>query len=420
MRMVRFAAVLLYVLGTCTGGPRKGYGPGMQDWGFVEVRKGAHMFWWLYYTTADVQKFSDRPLIIWLQGGPGSSSQYGNFLELGPQTLEGDERNHTWVRSYNVLFIDSPVGAGFSYVEDESLFRKTNAEIADDLLIFTKEFYRLNPEFKRTTLHIYTESYGGKMVPEFAYVLHNAIQKGEIDVKLESVVLIAPWVSPIDSILSYPDFLLNMGFVDTQGYKKIQFAVTETERILNEERFEEAYLKLRETYHMIRQTLEIDFYNVLRQPKSDSAIRLDYRNPNFYNSMRGQIAKTLQLPSESVFGAQEYNVSRSLNGDHLRPVTHIVELLLNNTDVEVVVITGQLDFIIATPGNVAWLDKLQWKGRSGYLEAPRIGVGPHGLLEGYQKSFGKLSVYWALRAGHLVPVDNPFVMDYVLRKHARY
>lgn len=168
------------------------------------------------------------------------------------------------VKNYNVLFIDNPVGTGFSYVEDSSLFTKNNAEIADDLLTFIKEFYRLNPEFKATPLHIYAESYGGKMAPEFAYVLDKAIKNGEIDITLESVGIVAPWVSPIDSVLSWGEFLLNMGFVDTKGYRQIQAAAIETEHILNEGRYEDATWQWGQTEGVIvRETLGIDFYNVL-------------------------------------------------------------------------------------------------------------------------------------------------------------
>lgn len=56
------------------------------------------MFWWLYYTTADVPNYYDKPLIIWLQGGPGASSTgYGNFEEIGPLNLNLAYRNYTWV-----------------------------------------------------------------------------------------------------------------------------------------------------------------------------------------------------------------------------------------------------------------------------------------------------------------------------------
>lgn len=430
------------LVGVCRGVPRDGYGPGKQDWGFVEVRKGAHMFWWLYYTTAEVEQFTDRPLLIWLQGGPGASSMYGNFEELGPLTLEGEPRNHTWVKNYNVLFIDNPVGTGFSYVENMSLLTKDNAQIADDLLSLTKEFYRLNPEFMTTPLHIYAESYGGKMAPEFAWVLNKAIKNGELDIQLESIGIVAPWVSPIDSVLSWGEFLLNMGFVDTKGYREIQAAAIETEHTLNQGKYEEATWQWGHTEDVIiKETRGIDFYNVLfaqdfratqsrlamfakdaKQATLESAVRLasEDRDQMLEDLMRGPVAQALQLPAESVYNLQSGAVFQSMAGDFMKPAMHVVELLLNSTDVEVAVITGQLDLIVATAGNVVWLEKLQWEGRNGYLAAPRNGIGPQGILEGYEKSYGRLHMYWALRAGHMVPADNPVLMDYVLKKRAGF
>lgn len=78
---------------------RQGFGPGNQEWGFVSVRPKAHMFWWLYYTTADVNgKYENKPLMIWLQGGPGGSSTgIGNFEEIGPLDVQMKLRNHSWV-----------------------------------------------------------------------------------------------------------------------------------------------------------------------------------------------------------------------------------------------------------------------------------------------------------------------------------
>ncbi|KAL9703140.1 hypothetical protein quinque_006658 [Culex quinquefasciatus] len=432
-------AGLLLAVGVCVGVPRDGFGPGKQDWGFVDVRPGAHMFYWLYYTTADVVDYTERPLVIWLQGGPGASSMYGNFEELGPLTLEQEERNHTWVKHYNVLFIDNPVGTGFSYVDDFSLLTKSNAEIADDLLAFMKEFYKRNPEFTDTPLHIYAESYGGKMAPEFTYVLAKAIDLGEIDANLQSVGIVAPWASPIDSVLSWGEFLLNMGFVDTKGYREIQAAAINTEHILNQERFEEATYAWGNTQGVLmRQTGPIDWYNVLflqeynqfqarlamfekdlKQATADSARKLatEDRDQMLVDLMRNEVAKTLELPTASVYDAQGGRVFSTLAGDFMKPAMDVIELLLNNTSVDVVVITGQLDLIVATPGNVVWVEKLKWTGRNDYLNAPRTGVGAKGILEGYQKSYGKLSVYWALRAGHMVPADNPALMDYILQKH---
>ena len=130
------------------------------------------MFWWLYYTTADVENYTDRPLVIWLQGGPGGSSTgFGNFAEFGPLDLDLNPRNYTWVKDLNVLFIDNPVGTGFSYTEDNSALTTTNRQIAEDLVEMMRGFYRELPEFIDVPLYIFSQSYGGKMAAEFALVL---------------------------------------------------------------------------------------------------------------------------------------------------------------------------------------------------------------------------------------------------------
>ena len=52
------------------------------------------------------------------------------------------------VNQANVLFVDSPVGAGYSYVEDSSLYTNTTDETVDDLFTFIQQFYVENPTFQ--------------------------------------------------------------------------------------------------------------------------------------------------------------------------------------------------------------------------------------------------------------------------------
>ena len=95
-----------------------------EDWNYVKVRENAFMFWWLYGAqTSDPSHRFEMPLVMWLQGGPGGSSTgFGNFEELGPLTVDLKPRNTTWLRAANVLFVDNPVGSGYSYVTDKSAF----------------------------------------------------------------------------------------------------------------------------------------------------------------------------------------------------------------------------------------------------------------------------------------------------------
>jgi carboxypeptidase C (cathepsin A) len=54
------------------------------DWYYP--RGSSNMFYTLFGAFGrDVKTEDDRiPLLIWLQGGPGASSQFGAFTEIGP------------------------------------------------------------------------------------------------------------------------------------------------------------------------------------------------------------------------------------------------------------------------------------------------------------------------------------------------
>jgi serine carboxypeptidase 1 len=46
-----------------------------EKWSYVNVRKDAFMFWWLYGAqTANPDDRASKPLVLWIQGGPGASA----------------------------------------------------------------------------------------------------------------------------------------------------------------------------------------------------------------------------------------------------------------------------------------------------------------------------------------------------------
>ena len=89
--------------------------------------KGASALAFIFYGREGTPKneLKNYPLIIWLNGGPGSSSQLGNLMELGPLWIKESSdkpfdivRNqYAWTNEYNVLFVDQPVGTGLSYAD---------------------------------------------------------------------------------------------------------------------------------------------------------------------------------------------------------------------------------------------------------------------------------------------------------------
>lgn len=101
-------------------------------------------------------------------------------------------------------------------------------------------------------------------------------------------------------------------------------------------------------------------------------------------------------------------------------ILSLVEKLLEETSIEVNIITGQLDLIVATSGTVDWVNKVKWAGASAYAASERKIMGVNDVLEGYYKKHNKFALYWVNRAGHMVPSDNPAAMDWILRRVTKY
>ncbi|CAL1686269.1 unnamed protein product [Lasius platythorax] len=409
---------------------RRGFGPGEQEWGFVEVRPNASMFWWLYYTTADVKSYYDKPLMIWLQGGPGSSSTaYGNFEELGPLDTDLNPRNYTWVKNYNVLFIDNPVGTGFSYV-NKSKFARTNAQIASDLLECIRGFYNQLPTFKSVPTYITTESYGGKMGAKFALVWYRAQKAGTIESNLKGVALGCAWISPIDTLMTWAPFLLRTGIVDRRGFDAIDTAAKETKDKVEARKWKQAFYCCANTYRIILTlTYNVDVYNILTKMNYSSSY-LSQQNVSSFDKdtiykyfqpgndplerlMNGPVKEALGL--EVSHGNLSNKVYSYLTKDFMKPVTNIVGRLLNETNLNVFVYNGHMDVMSSISGTLVWLEKLKWKEADTWKNVMREPLVIEDIVEGYFKAQNNFRMYWVNRAGHMVPKDNPAAMEQILR-----
>lgn len=141
------------------------------------------------------------------------------------------------------------------------------------------------------------------------------------------------------------------------------------------------------------------------------------------NLMNGPVREALKIPKNLVFRPQSSDVFGALSEDFMKPVTHVgkceeginlqcaknkfkifpsVEHVLNNTNIEVVVITGQLDLIVDSYGTLHWADNLRWKGSAAWASAKRLPLVLQNYIEGYVTKANTLSFYWVNRSGHMV------------------
>mmetsp|Transcript_38133 Transcript_38133/g.50052 ORF Transcript_38133/g.50052 Transcript_38133/m.50052 type:complete len:139 (+) Transcript_38133:228-644(+) len=119
------------------------------------------------------------PLVIWLQGGPGCSSMLGLYTENGPywyryrkghakEPFELEYNEHSWNSAANVMYVDQPLGTGFSFINSLGSLRWSEGAIAEDFYNFLHNFMAKYPEYRGREVFITGESYAGHYIPNIA------------------------------------------------------------------------------------------------------------------------------------------------------------------------------------------------------------------------------------------------------------
>ncbi|KAK1331337.1 hypothetical protein QTO34_009290 [Cnephaeus nilssonii] len=427
-RVCLLSLPLLLLLGLSTGAivdlpPDEG----KEVWDYVTVRKDAHMFWWLYYATSPCKNFTELPLVMWLQGGPGGSSTgFGNFEEIGPLDCDLKPRKTTWLQSANLLFVDNPVGTGFSYVNKDGMYAKDLAMVASDMMVLLESFFSCRPEFQTIPFYIFSESYGGKMAAGIALELHKAVQQGTIKCNFSGVALGDSWISPVDSVLSWGPYLYSMSLLDDQGLAEVSQVAEQVLDAVNKGLYKEATQLWGKAEMVIEQPKASLFAQHLgksswsRFHSFDSlctsvSVRLYQRHVRHLNRddlnqlMNGPIRTKLKIiPKDCSWGGQANNVFLNMEGDFMKPVISVVDELLE-AGVNVTVYNGQLDLIVDTMGQEAWVRKLKWTELPKFSQLkwkPLYADPTSSETSAFVKSHKNLAFYWILKAGHMVPSDQ--------------
>jgi serine carboxypeptidase 1 len=194
-----------------------GTGDGSELWGYVQVRPKAHLFWW-YYKSPQRASSPGKPwpTILWLQGGPGASGVgLGNFLEVGPLDVNLKPRDSTWLQKADLIFVDNPVGVGYSYADDPSALVTTDWQAATDATELLRALAAKEiPTLQSSPLFLVAESYGGKYAATLGVSLARAIRAGDLKLNLGGVALGDSWISPEDFTLAYTPLLLEVSRLD--------------------------------------------------------------------------------------------------------------------------------------------------------------------------------------------------------------
>ncbi|KAJ1302190.1 hypothetical protein OPQ81_001016 [Rhizoctonia solani] len=154
-----------------------------------ETRK---LFFWFWPTTN--QEHTDD-LVFWTNGGPGCSSLEGLIQENGPfvwptGTAKPIRNQWAWTNLSHVLWVEQPVGTGFS----QGVPNITNEDqLAAQFAGFLAQFLEVFSELKGKNFYAAGESYAGFYVPYIANYLYE--NPKAVDLNLKGVWITDPSVS---------------------------------------------------------------------------------------------------------------------------------------------------------------------------------------------------------------------------------
>lgn len=375
-----------------------------------------HFFYWFFELRNDPE---NDPVILWLNGGPGCSSLTGLFFELGPSlinaTLQPVHNPFSWNNNALIIFLDQPVGVGYSYTGGEDV--KNTATAAKDVFVFLELFFQKFSKFASNDFHIAGESYAGHYIPQFAVEI---IEHADRSFNLLSVLIGNGITDSLIQSASYKPMGCGEG-----GYKPVltEKQCDQMERdypkcaALNRACYEiplaltcvPATIYCEERLFGPYQETGLNPYDIRRTCDNEGG-------ECYTEALYGEDFLNLDYVKEAV-GASNIDIFLSCDetvfrnfladGDESKPFQPLVKKLVEK-GIPVLIYAGDKDYICNWVGNKMWVEALDYKHHNEFASAPmKAWYTAYGEKAGEVKNYENFTFLRVYDAGHMVPHDQP-------------
>ncbi|RAK95830.1 putative carboxypeptidase S1 [Aspergillus ibericus CBS 121593] len=393
--------------------------PGVNQYsGYLSVGEDMNMFFWFFESRYEPHT---APLTAWFNGGPGCSSMIGLFQEHGPCHFVDNETTpsinpYSWNTHSNMLYIDQPIGVGFSYGNDPVNSTVTAAPFVWKLL---QAFYAHFPEYESREFNLFTESYGGHYGPEFAHYIQQqnaAIATGSVigePINLVSLGINNGWFDSSIQEKSYITYALENPYRPlinasaaakyTHDYETICAPALQNCSTLTTA---DACRTAADTCADIIEDpiLSTGDWNVydIRRPADDPfppETYVDYLRDEAVMKAIGARSSYVECPDEPyVKFAETGDLSRSL----LSTLSTVIQ-----SGLQVLIWAGDADWICNWVGVHDVANAVEFPGQKAFQHTPLQPYEVDGVPRGMVKSVGNFSFLRVFEAGHEVPYYQP-------------
>ncbi|KAJ7092784.1 alpha/beta-hydrolase [Mycena belliarum] len=192
--------------------------------GYVDIGENMSIWFWFFASRTAPET---APFTLWINGGPGCASEIGLFQEHGPCTVNPDGESTTlnpfsWNSISNMIYIDQPIGTGFSFGTDT--VNSTESAAVQFWKVFQVLFESGEfAQYQSREFIFATESYGGHYGPAFVTYFDQqnaAIAEGTVTgvpIVVSALMVNNGWYDPLIQNLAYLTFA-----TDAPGYGQLQ------------------------------------------------------------------------------------------------------------------------------------------------------------------------------------------------------
>uniref|UniRef100_A0A7N0VCP7 Carboxypeptidase n=1 Tax=Kalanchoe fedtschenkoi TaxID=63787 RepID=A0A7N0VCP7_KALFE len=391
-------------------------GPSVEDLGHhagyysLPHSQSARMFYFFFESRGK----KDDPVVIWLTGGPGCSSELAVFYENGPfhitKNLSLEWNEYGWDKVSNLLYVDQPIGTGFSYTSDEKDIRHNEKGVSDDLYEFLQTFFKEHPQYAKNDFYITGESYAGHYIPAFAARVHQGNKAKEgIHINLKGFAIGNGLTDPEIQYPAYTDYALDHKLISNSDYKKINKelpACTKAIKLCGTDGAETcmaAYVLCNNIFSTIMQIAgSVNYYDVRKQCEGD----LCYDFSNMENFLNLKTVRDSLGVGDLEFVSCSSTVYEAMVVDWMRNLEVGIPALLED-GINLLIYAGEYDLICNWLGNSRWVHAMEWSGQKDFKASQTISFSVDGKEAGQLKNHGPLTFLKVHDAGHMVPMDQP-------------
>ena len=389
--------------------------------GFLQPRSegGGDIFYWMWPSKNDAKT---DPTVIWMQGGPGASSLLGAFYENGPclmgensTSLETLVANpYAWNKNATVVYVDQPMGTGFSTVGSAGYITSMD-EMASDMLATILLLLEKFPQMKQNPLVLSGESYAGRYLPYLGVAIDNhneAVDRQHSGVKIpfKTIFMNDPWTNPEKIVSTYATYAEAHGIITPADVAALDANMTRFTQAMQDKRYDDAT----DIEHAMEHYIEaaaggLNAYDIRRYAGySYDALTTVLNNAR----------STIGVPTSITWQVSSTEVNNALHADICRATDDLVGVLLSTGRYHVVIYNGNYDIDCNILGTLKWLVDVKWPGASQFAKAtnttgsrttwrlPSTNGAPPAVA-GYCVEVQTLSQVVVLDAGHMVPMNKP-------------